>query len=121
MTEGLSLNNRAAVAGAADRELISELKSRGYKVCKADKVRVVSAQKCFDVGMLLMAHERHGFMDHVYKSLGAHLGGLLMESGCVPVIKEIDGDRRHVYRTSATVIVEDPQFDWPYHLREVPG
>jgi hypothetical protein len=106
------------VSNASDRELINELNSRGYKVAKADRIRTASVIKSVNISNLVALSKEKGWIDNVRYDLGSMLGRFLMERGAIGIIEEISASNYcKDFRASATIIVEDPRFDWPYELK----
>lgn len=98
-------------------DLVAELRRRGYRVAKEDRIRTAGASETISVESLARFGEERGWRDHLYGSLGRSLGHFLMRSGAVPVSEELgDNPYTRSFRATATVIVDNPQFDWPYPL-----
>lgn len=101
-----------------DQELIQEIKRRGFRVAKSDRIRMASS--CIDVNVTeLLSYAKEGtYMDYLYRDLGARLGVYILENGAVPIIQELsDHLHKRRFRATVTLIVDDPQFDWPYELK----
>jgi hypothetical protein len=104
------------LATYSDKDLIDELKKRGYKVAKADRIRTASVQTF--IHMISLKLHNDGLKQSIHSQLGKDLGLFLLQNGAVPVIEEI-GEHAYTrrYRATATIVVDDPQFDWPYELK----
>lgn len=111
----------SALAETYDGYLIDELKRRGYRVVRADRIRTASVVSEHWVHDLRAADHEANRMAALYRDLGAQLGVFLMKTGALPVIEEMaerNRDGLRALRTVATLIVEDPKFDWPYRHEE---
>lgn len=113
---GVSWSPTHYIKTASDRSLIDELKSRGYRVPKRDRVRTVSCGETITRnGLTESALKRAGYMQSLYERLGARLGVYLMKNGALPVRHEV-GIGKDIFITSLTIVVEDPEFDRPFPL-----
>jgi hypothetical protein len=107
----------SVMGNVSDKDLIDEIRRRGYRVAKADCIRTASAEGVYPVSDIIRYGKEEGFVDRINRDVGMRLGLFLIQSGAIPVIEEIvDRDTRR-YRAYATVVVTDPQFDWPYPLK----
>jgi hypothetical protein len=103
-----------------DKPLILELKRRGYVVMKREWIRTMSSEYTVSIESLIAYKDRSDhFLEHIYRDLGQSLGLAMMDHKVVPIIEEI-GRENHTrkFRATATLLVDDPQFDWPEHLKE---
>lgn len=104
-----------ALSSQPDGTLIRELKTRGYRIIREEQINTCGATADFEKDQLLRIGEDTGFREHVFSSLGARLGSLMMRDGFIPVQKEDVTLHRVSYRATATIIATEPNIIWPFN------
>lgn len=103
-----------------DSDLINELRRRGYRVVKANRVRTFTGSVSASIAELGFSTGDPNIRPNIYRRVGHLLGGAMMEAGFIPVLEETSDEYRsglRHFRGAVTALAVDPYFDWPIALR----